>query len=105
MYTRGNPAAEVGTRRFHTSQKLDRLSIHERHVREIEKDEAIGLGRYEPLQLGDMSAVHLSAENEGQAPRTCRAFDSMRHSHALHSAEPASHEATRRGVPNRNRAS
>jgi hypothetical protein len=76
----------VATRRVHASQKPDRLSIHERHIREIERNDAIALGGYERLQLGDVIAVHFSAENEGHAPRICRAFDSMRHSRALHSA-------------------
>jgi hypothetical protein len=62
---------EDGTRRFHTRQKRDRISIDERHIGEIEKDAAIGLRCHEGLQVGDLTPVHVSADQEGHASGIC----------------------------------
>ena len=40
---------------------------------------AIGLCRHKRPELDDMTAVHVSTDQEGHAPVCCRAFDSICH--------------------------
>jgi hypothetical protein len=60
---------------------------------------AIGLCRHKRPELGDMTAVHVSTDQEGHAPVCCRAFDSICHRVLSKSAEPGYSEGTPLGSP------